>query len=220
MPLLRTGEGVLPGEQRMRLPCRWAEGGLSPFAGTVCFRRPFGYPGQIDDYERVWLTFAGVTGKTAISLNGQSLGMPADPEAGFEYEVTSLLRARNELEVEIEAGPNGGLWGEVALEVRRTAFLRGVRLAGRDRLHVEGEVAGSAERPLELYVIVDRSTAIYGTVEAGQRFAFSSEPRVLQGTVPVRVDLVDGATVWYTLERVFDLSAPDREEGREWKSSR
>ncbi len=220
-PLSRIGAGPLPVQQRMRIPCRWAYGGLTEFAGTVRLRRAFGYPGQIDDYERVWLTFAGVEGKTLVKLNGQLLGMPPHPSAGFEYEVTALLNTRNELDVEIEAASDGGLWGEVALEVRRTAFFRDVRVhANGRRLHIEGEVAGSADRPLEVYVVVDRSTAIYGVVEAGKHFALSSEPLALEGAQPIRVDLVDGATVWYTLERVIDVPAPEQEEGREWKSSR
>jgi hypothetical protein len=206
----------------MRLPCRWAEGGLTDFAGKVRFRRHFGYPGTIDDYERVWLTFAGVEGKTAINLNGQLLGTPANPGAEFEYDVTALLAPRNELAVEIEAGPTGGVWGEVALEIRRTAFLRDVSIhTVGNRLRVEGEVAGCAATSLELYVIVGRSTAIYAKVEAGRRFDLVSEPLAVSGSQTVRVDLVDGATVWYTLEREYkNIPAPEQEEGSEWKSSR
>lgn len=220
-PLARAGDGPLPEPMRMKIPCRWSEG-LTDFAGKVRFRRRFGYPGQIDNEERVWLTFAGVEGKALVRLNGQVLGIPATPAAGFEYEVTALLSARNELEVEIEAGPTGGLRSEVALEIRRTAFLRGVSIhASGGWLHVEGEVAGSAERPLELYVIVGRSTAIYATIDAGKHFALSSETLTDHGTQSIRVDLVDGATVWYTLERECkNIPAHDQEEGSEWNSSR
>src|SRR5690349_7428873 len=67
-------EGLLPPARRMTMPCRWDEGGLGDFAGRVRFRRRFGYPGRIDPYERVWLTFDGVAGSADVSLNGQALG--------------------------------------------------------------------------------------------------------------------------------------------------
>src|SRR6202008_3044703 len=71
-----------PAPFRMTLPCRWAEGGLGDFTGRVRFRRRFGYPGQIDDYERVWLTFTGAESVVTVTLNGNSLfinstGQPA-----------------------------------------------------------------------------------------------------------------------------------------------
>src|SRR5262245_57262557 len=126
----------------MTLPCRWADGGLPGYAGRVRFRRRFGYPGNIDDTERVWLTFAGIEGSAAVALNGQPLAYHAENE----HEITALLRPRNELVVEIDGPETGGLWGEVALEIRRTAYLRGVRcrVVG-GRLIAEGEVAGVAE---------------------------------------------------------------------------
>lgn len=210
----------LPPPCRMHMPCRWRDGGLAEFAGRVRFRRRFGYPGRIDDTERVWLTFAGLTPAAAIHLNGQALGA-ADTSSAFEFEITPLLQPRNELvvEVAVDAGTDGGLWGEVALEVRRTAFLVDVRLQLREgQLHVAGVIAGAASRPLELYVVLDRSTVAYGMAEAGQSFSLVSEPLVLEGRHEVRVDLVDGAVVWYTLERGLDLSAPDPKEGPPWSS--
>ena len=50
-PLERQPLGDLPAPRRMTLPCRWADGGLPDFTGRVRFRRRFGYPGQIDDWE-------------------------------------------------------------------------------------------------------------------------------------------------------------------------
>jgi hypothetical protein len=190
----------------MTMPCRWADGGLPDFAGWVRFRRRFGYPGRIDSYERVWLTFAGVGGAAEVRLNGQLLGRHDGPWP-FELEVTPLLQARNELTVEVDAlAGDGGLWGEVALEVRCTAFLRGVRVwlteEGRPDLHAVGEVVGTAERPLDLYVIRGRSTVAYTTVEAapeGRPFHLVAEG-VSDAAAGVRVELVNGATVWYAWE--------------------
>src|SRR5689334_11433430 len=50
----------------VRMPCRWRDAGLGDFAGRVRFSRNFGYPGQIDSWERVWLTFAGIEGRAEI----------------------------------------------------------------------------------------------------------------------------------------------------------
>ena len=178
-------------------------------------RRRFGYPGRIDDFERVWLTFQGVTHAAAVWLNGQRLGGEKQRGGDFEDEVTPLLQARNEVVVEMEVSPDARLWQEVALEVRRTAWLRGVQVVceqegGRMRLRVSGEVVGSAERPLELYVILDRSNVAYGLAKAsveGTAFSLASEELAAErcepaGTHGVRVDLVDGATSWYIVERV------------------
>jgi hypothetical protein len=202
-PLARHGGGPLPPPCRMTMPCRWGEGGLPDFAGRVHFRRRFGYPGRIDTHERVWLTFAGVGGAAEVSLNGHPLGRH-DAPVPFEFEVTGLLRPRNELAVEVEAaGPDGGLWGEVALEVRCTAFLRAVRVwTESGGLHAAGEVVGTADRPLDLYVIRGRSTVAYTTVEAapaGRTFHLVAEG-VSTDEAGVRVELVNGATVWYAWE--------------------
>ncbi|MCI0459802.1 MAG: hypothetical protein L0Z62_22865 [Gemmataceae bacterium] len=195
--------GPLPPPRRMNLPCRWAEGGLPDFAGRVRFVRRFGYPGQIDSFERVWLTFAGVEGTAEVRLNAEFLGRHDGAAGPFEHEVTALLQTRNLLAVEVEElTGRGGLWGEVALEVRRTAFLLGVRCqvepAGQGwALHVTGEVAGTAERPLDLYVLHERSTVAWMPVPAGQPFRITAQiPEPARADAVVRVELVDAATVW------------------------
>jgi hypothetical protein len=205
-PLARADGGPLPPPGRMTMPCCWVDGGLPGFVGRVRFRRRFGYPGRIDTHERVWLTFAGARAVAEVWLNGQLLGRHEGP-GPFEFEVTNLLRPRNELTVEVEASDLcGGLWGEVALEVRCTAFLRAVRVwmteEGRPDLHAEGEAVGTAERPLDLYVIRGRSTVAYTTVEAapeGRPFHLVAEGMPTE-ECGVRVELVNGATVWYVWE--------------------
>src|SRR5438045_7321055 len=107
----------LPSAFRMTMPGR-----LPDFRGGVRFIRPFGYPVRIDDFERVWLTFAGVEGAATVTLNDQPLGTFDTATGPAEFEITSLLRPRNLLSVAVESPePNGGLWGEVALEIRATA---------------------------------------------------------------------------------------------------
>jgi hypothetical protein len=91
------------------------------------------------------------------------------------------------LVVDVEAPTDkGGLWGEVALEVRCRAFLRGVRAwpefaGGIVRVHIQGEVVGTSDRPLELYLLLDDSTIAYRMLEPtalGQSFDLVSEDLV------------------------------------------
>ncbi len=208
-PLRRAGaaDASLPKPLRMTMPCCWAEGGLPDFAGRVRFTRSFGYPGQIDANERVWLTFAGVAGFAEVSLNGHLLGRHEGEAGPFEHEVTALLASRNRLVVEVEETTGrGGLWGEVALEIRRTAFLRGLRAwAEGARVVIAGEVVGTSERPLDLYALVNGANCAYRTVTAapaGQSFRLIGERPAgeLQQFATVRVELVDAATVWYAVE--------------------
>jgi hypothetical protein len=186
------------------MPCRWDA------AGRVRFRRRFGYPGRIDAHERVWLTFAGVGGGAEVSLNGRPLGR-RDGGGPFEFEVTPLLGPRNELVADVEATAGGGLWGEVALEVRRTAYLRHVRaFVEGGRLRVAGEVVGCSDRPLDLYLLLDGSTAAYVTVEPhpdGRPFGIGPE---VAGASPrrVRVELIDGGSVWYAVEPEYAGFSP------------
>jgi beta-mannosidase len=237
---IETVSAPLPASCRLTMPCRWQEGGLKDFAGRVRFRRRFGYPGQIDPHERVWLTFAGIDSCATVWLNGRELGRHRGAFTPFEHEVTALLQSRNELIVEVDcpalaadAGRsplprggvrpgNGGLWGEVALEVRCPAFLRDVQLwaaFGPDgvRLHIAGEAVGTSDRPLELYVLVDGNTVRYVNrltpQPSGTPFheiaalpdADRWWPRG-EGTPAlhtVLIDLIDGGSLWYRLERTF-----------------
>jgi hypothetical protein len=173
------------------------------FAGRGRFRRRFGYPGRIDAHERVWLTFAGIVDCGEVTLNGTRLGECA---GSGEFDVTELLRPRNELVVEVEGGVGGGLTGPVALEVRATAFLRGVVVRREhSSLIVTGEVVGHADGLLELYLIVDRRPADYATVTAtaaGSDFQLRGPAVGPDGETAcvAIIELVCGAMPWYTME--------------------
>ncbi len=102
---------------RMTLPCSWREGGWSGFAGLARHVRLFGRPRQNETSERVWLVVAGVTGQGRVRLNGEELGTI---EGRFEHDVSDLLQERNRLEIDVRAeGDDGGVTGEVALEIGR-----------------------------------------------------------------------------------------------------
>jgi hypothetical protein len=202
----------------MMIPCHWGDAGLGGFAGRVRFRRRFSWPGRLDGHERIWLTFGGIHASADLWLNGRSLGHHDGAEP-FEYDVTTGIQPRNELIVEVESpDDSGGLRGSVALEVRCTAFLRGLRFwlnpeGGTPRLHVAGELVGSADRPLELYVLLDGSTVIYETITTeppSRSFELQSADLSDQASRPdwtkpeaghrVQVDLVNGAMIWFSLE--------------------
>src|SRR5437588_13002650 len=101
------------------------------------------------------MTFAGIGGTAELTLTGRLLGRQETANQPFEFDVTALLRTRNELGVVIETtDPRGGLWGEVAMEVRASAYLRGVRARVEAegevvRIRAEGEVVGTCSQPLE-----------------------------------------------------------------------
>jgi hypothetical protein len=106
--------------------------------------------------------------------------------------------------------------GEVALEVRRTAYLTqaAVRLsfvAGALRLVGTCEVAGTADGPLDLYALCDQRTVYHAPVSAPQTVAFDAAvPDADPATEAalVRLDLVGGAVVWYTIEERLPVGDP------------
>jgi hypothetical protein len=179
---------------RIRLRHPWQ---LDDSAGPVRMSRRFGYPGRIDADERVWLLIEGLAGPGAVALNGIDLG-PATGDAAFD--VTALLRPRNEVVVELPAGPTQEMpWREVCLEVRRTAYLQGVtvRCAG-EVIEVRGRVVGQSAAPLELYVVADRTPVAYTSLtELQGEHAFHLSGPVTAPVALVKVELVQGAVVWY-----------------------
>lgn len=217
VPLEVRGGGMLPVARRITMPGRFVDHGLASFAGRVRFERRFGYPGTIDEHERVWITCAGFDGMAEVVFNEHSLAK--DLVGPFAFDVTSILKPHNRLGVTIEAElESGGLWGEVALEIRCTAYLRDVQARRRDHggIEVAGVVAGTCERALELYVMIDGAQAHYQLIEArpdGTPFRFELPPRDPPNQL-VRVDLVNVSTVWYAWEQPIP-PLPFGERGRE-----
>ena len=90
---------------------------------------------------------------------------------------------------------NGGLWGEVALTVRCTAWLADVRC---EKNKASGRVLGEANRPLDLYILVDGSTAFYTRVKANPQgeLVETALPPSKGGASEVTIELVNGGVVW------------------------
>jgi hypothetical protein len=185
----------------------------------VRWRRRFGYPGRIDAHERVWLTLEGIATQADIKLNGNALGSIDSPA---EYDVTALLGPRNELVMATESlKSQEGFSADVALEVRCTAYLRGVSAwaesaeAGRVVVHATGEVVGIADKPLDVYLVLDRLPLAETQVVASgaiQAFHLSAGPLALESSGPVvQVDLVNGAVVWYTIKQSLAFPAAGKE---------
>lgn len=196
---------LAPPVRRVTMPCRWIDAGLAGFRGVVRFTRKFGYPGKADpDLEHIWLTCAGCTGCRQVTLNGHTLGQvtrPTDLQA-FAFDVTSLLRDRNQLEIDVEARTDdAGLWDEIALEIRKDAYLVDVRaVRGESAVIVTGLVMGVALRPLELYTLVDARHVDYRTIEpreTGEPFRIELADVIGEN---VRVELIHISEIWYVVE--------------------
>ncbi|NBO93607.1 MAG: hypothetical protein EBV06_15045 [Planctomycetia bacterium] len=190
---------MYPHRIRLRGPWQWIQGtasgslvlpgSLEGIIGQVKYRRRFGYPGTIDAHERVWL----LLDRGVVSLNGESLG------EGRAFEITSRLRPRNELVIETDSFTPG----EVSLEIRAAAYLADVVYRGNEVL---GRVVGEAAQSLDLYLIADRHTIAQTSVQPsaeGTPFALCvSEAIALterggSDLQEIRVELVNGAVIWY-----------------------
>jgi hypothetical protein len=176
---------------------------LAGYRGRARFIRKFGYPGNADPAtEHLWLTCDGVAGCVSVRLNDCVLTV--QPCTRFAFDVTRLLSARNRLEVMIDGvTETEGLWGEVALEIRKDAYLADVAVQ-RDSaaLVIVGAVVGTAPQRLELYTLVDGRHADYRTImpsESGEPFHIDLAE--FDGSAQsVRLDLIHISEIWYAVE--------------------
>ncbi len=191
------------GQITVTVPSRLRDLGLD--AGQVRLVRKFGYPGHLDSFERVWLTFADIQGIAQIAVNGQPIGR--DCSGACEFEATARLGKRNRLEVDLAAASDAcGLTGEVALEVRCAVYLRdvSVRRSAANELTVTGQIVGSWPEPFDLYMLLDGVNVYYQSVQTGV------EPVSFTAVIPsaggrtLRVDLVQGPSSWFRT----DLAVP------------
>lgn len=191
-----------PPPRRVFMPGGWLAAGLGDFRGAALFTRKFGYPGRIDDGEHVWLTCDGCTGCREVRLNGHVLTQ--DHVNSFAFDVTALLGPRNQLGVLIHGDTDdAGLWGEIALEIRRDAYLTEVRIVQADQgAAVLGNAIGTSPQPLEMYTLIDNRHADYRTIQpnpGGEPFRIAL-PEVTPRNQSVRVDLIHVSAIWFTVE--------------------
>jgi hypothetical protein len=184
------------------IPCRWLEAGLGGFHGAARFTRAFGYPGNVDDSEHVWLTCDGCTGCCEVRLNGQLLTCESCRE--FAFDVSRIMSQRNRLEVLIQGDtPEAGLWGEVALEIRKDAYLAAVHIEQtKSGVLLSGKAVGAVPQPLELYVLVDGTHVDYRTIvptAQGTPFQFVLT-QITPASQTARVELIQISSIWYSVE--------------------
>lgn len=115
-----SAEGPLPAAGTVKFPADW-QAILGDFRGSVRFTRRFNRPSNLVAMDRVELALDGVGGAAVITLNQQPVGTLREPEQRGRFDVTSLLRPHNLLEISIDWNGTvpalGGLWGPVALEI-------------------------------------------------------------------------------------------------------
>ena len=186
----RHGDNV----KRIHLPATWSDLDVGDYVGPVALERRFGRPSNIDATERIWLVGEGFVDRSELSLQGQSLGVVAGD--AFAFEVTSLIGPRNRLEVKLAAYPGREvLWGDIALEIRATAYLSDVR---RDAGAIEGRVVGECEGPLEIYVLDSGRTVGYKRLAGIGEFSVPIESNADM----LRVELMHVSEVWFVVENV------------------
>ena len=190
-PLADDGR-PLPPSRRIHAPCSFPD-----LVGRVRLLRRFGYPGTLDVHERVWLRLPPLPAGSAVEVNGTGLEGNAK-----EYDITALLRSRNELRIDLDIGPSEPAWEGAALEVRAVAFLTDLQFV-RTPTHVgmRGVVGGTIDAMLELYLVADRRPLGYAIVTE-PRFELLVPARHEDGAEvrELRLDLVRGAVIWYTYE--------------------
>ena len=100
---------------RIRLRRPWQSEGRGD---RIRWTRRFGRPTGLAPGQRVWLVLEDVPAASAVSLNGHVL-----PVGERAFDVTALLRARNELVLETQAAgpPADTPPGLVALEIRQAS---------------------------------------------------------------------------------------------------
>ncbi|HLW67550.1 MAG TPA: hypothetical protein VKS79_19700 [Gemmataceae bacterium] len=206
----------LPLARTVNSPGLWKDCGLPDFMGIVRYRRQFGLPRKLDEHETVWITCAGVADSCIVWFNGERLANFANPREPFEVEVTGKLRERNELWLDIHYDhPNGGgLCGDVALEIRALAWIQDLQVtlqaaANSAVIHLDGDLVGRYDSALDFYVLLDRHTILEQTVvptAGGAGFHFETEAVPLDELEhALRLDLVCGSSVWYTMEQTIVL---------------
>jgi hypothetical protein len=113
--------GLFDTPQSVTMPREWTSL-FGDRAGTARFTRGFNCPTNLDVTERVVVVFDGVGGSGEVRINDVALGEIAAEVDATAFDITSQLRKRNELVVELtfdprKSVPPGGLYDVVALRI-------------------------------------------------------------------------------------------------------
>jgi hypothetical protein len=205
--------------RRVVVPVRLEDLGLANEAG-ILFRRRFGLPRKLDDWERVWvvpswetdIAFMWQLNGTDVKWTRQRDEGPSDYVVPSRSDVTALLRDRNELTVRIlAAGPHTPPFGGAALDIGCRAYIQRVRIrsfpnvVAREVVLDVSVFSEDSNDRLEIYVLVDGVNCGYlKPHECGNEKTHIvrwDEP-IMESAVPftLRVDLVNVATIWDTVE--------------------
>lgn len=117
---LTTPPDGQPAAGRFTLPQDWrACWGETP--GCVACHRWFHRPTNLEDNEQVWVVAEGLQGCRRFLLNGEHLADVDTEQPSIRIEVTTRLRARNQLSLQLvfdpcASGPTG-IAGPVRLEI-------------------------------------------------------------------------------------------------------
>lgn len=144
----------------------------------------------------------GLLGRGEFRLNGQPLGMHGETAEAFAFPITEALLERNELTIDVHVtGPDGGLCGDVALEIRRRAWLTDLvaEPAGGGQLRISGAIRGEVDPPMDLYVMADGHSVGYQSCSSAGLFQIVTDAADSPAT-EVRIELVGGAVVWHVSE--------------------
>ena len=225
------------------LPCDWSDALGDDFRGQVRYRRRFNRPSGLDPHERVWLVVEGVDAFGSATLNGRALGDIRGYALPASFDVTDLLGAGNELNLDVKlpqvlpsgvlrpgvAERPGGPIGEVRLEIRSIAFIERLavwtsREAGATKLHVSGRASGKANGPLAVVVSGAERELFYGDVECGAPFQFADVVQEIpawphraarDGALDVQIKLLSGGVSLWECVRATAAADVQRSESGE-----
>jgi beta-galactosidase/beta-glucuronidase len=109
--------------RRVHMPAMITAANGNEYVGRLLCRRQFGCPTCLDQHEQVWLVIARTADTCTAVLNGHPLGEIRGAALSTDFDVTRLLRERNELTLEFnftlrQSAPDKPLFEEVRLEIR------------------------------------------------------------------------------------------------------
>ena len=90
------------------------DGGNDYYRGTCSYRKSFSCPEFNAETQRVYLQFAGVNASAKVVLNGQTVTTHDGGYSTFRADVTGVLKAENDLLVEVDNSVNDRVYPQKA----------------------------------------------------------------------------------------------------------